>query len=148
MGAIPLPTYLDDDKIVQDAADEIDSKLGHLFETPFNVTEGDPDALSRPSRLLLKRINSHLATGRLILQVASPEENRNLHAYGYSLVKEAEEALECIVKGDISLDGAVPLDGTVPQPTVPLINNLDPESNVEAFYNRIANPSYVYFGPA
>jgi hypothetical protein len=147
LGQIPLPSYLDAQKVVQDAADEIDSKLGSLFVTPFNVSETDDDALTRPSRLLLKRINTHLATGRLILAVANPEENRNLHAYGYYLVKEAEEALDCIVKGDVTLDGAEALESNVPLTTVPLIANVDSESSVEAFYDRIASPSYFYFPP-
>ena len=145
-GSIPTPAYLDLDKVVQDAADEIDSKLGHIYTTPFDVSNTGP--LSRPARLLLKRINNFLATGRLILQVASPEEDSRLHAYGWSLIQEANAALAAIAAGEISLTGAQvlpPVDGEVGPPvSVPLISNLDPESNVEAFYDRVSNPNYSY----
>jgi hypothetical protein len=43
------------------------------------------------------------------------------------------------------IDGATPAENAVTAPaTVPLINNLDGESNVEAFYDRIANPAFRY----
>src|SRR5689334_8522981 len=146
LGKIPLPTYIDAAKVVEDAAEEIDSKLGYLYVTPFNVSEND-SPLSRPARLLLKRISNNLATGRLILAISSPEENKNLHAYGWSLVREATEALRCIAEGEVVLDGApvLPTSGGEAV-TTPLINNVDAESNVEAFYDRIANPNYLY-GP-
>lgn len=142
VGSIPTPSYLDTAKYVEDASDEIDSKIGHIYVTPVNVS--DPGPLSRPARLLLKRINNFLASGRLILAVASPEENQNLHAYGWSLVTEATAALNSIISGDIQLDGAqLGTVDTLPVST-PLIDNLDAESNVEAFYDRICNPNYAY----
>lgn len=145
LGKIPLPSYIDPNAVVQDAADEIDSKIGHVYSTPINVSETGP--LVRPARLLLKRINNHLATGRLILQVASPEENKNLHAYGWQLVKEATAAIEAIVSGDVPLEGATLIETAGSPATVPMINNLDTESNVEAFYDRIVNPDYNYILP-
>lgn len=148
LGQIPLPSYIDGTKIVQDAADEIDSKIGMRYRTPIDVSDTNT-AVSRPVKLLLKRINNFLATGRLILQVASPEENRNLHAYGWSLVQEANAAIEAIVSGEVILDGVEPAENATDQPavSVPLINNLDPESNVEAFYDRMANPNYRFLAP-
>jgi hypothetical protein len=145
LGEIPVPSYINTQKVVDDAADEIDSKLGHIYTTPFNVT--DPGPMSRPARLLLKRINNFLATGRLILAVASPEENQTLHAYGWSLIREATTALDAIINGDIPLEGAQVVTGTSLPVSTPLINNLDSESNVEAFYDRIANPNYFYPPP-
>lgn len=154
LGKIPTPAALDPAKYVQDAADEIDSKIGHLYETPIDLTEllvPPPVPLvdgglkvSRPTRLLLKRINAHLASGRLLLAVAAPEEQRQLHAYAWSLVKEATAALDLIAAGDISLDGVDPINTTEGPVAKPLISNLDAESNVESFYDRIANPAYVY----
>lgn len=142
VGNVPLPAYLDPQKFVDDAGDEIDTKIGYLYTTPVDLTA---PALHRTAKLLLKRINSHLASGRLLLSVAAPKEQDRLHAYAYSLVKEAGEALECIASGEYPLEGAVPADGaevlTTPQA---MISNLDTESNVEAFYNRIVNPDYVY----
>jgi hypothetical protein len=144
LGEIPIPAYLDPQKEVNDAADEIDSKIGFLYQTPVNVGVGS--TVVRPAVLLLKRINASLASGRLLLALASPEENRNVHAYGWSLVKEAQAALDLIASGQLPLHGALPVEGvTEVAATAPLISNLDPESNVEAFYDRIANPSYIYF---
>lgn len=142
LGDIPISSAINPDKIVQDASDEIDSKLGHLFETPFDLDENGP--LERPARLLIKRINNFLATGRLILAIASPEENQNLHAYGWQLIQEANAAIAGIASGDITLEGVDVIEQTNAQVSVPLIDNLDEESSVEAFYDRIANPDYVY----
>lgn len=143
LGQIPLPSYINPTKVVEDAADEIDSKLGHIYVTPFNMTAFGEGVLTRPAQLLLKRINVHLATGRLILAIASPEENSNLHAYGWALVKEAQEALYSICEGDVPLTGAAPAPGaSVQTGSTPLIDNIDPESGVEAFYDYFKPSGY------
>src|SRR3982751_5310702 len=124
LGEIPIPSYIDKDKVVQDASDEIDSKIGHIFATPLNLTGTGEGALSRPAALLIKRINNSLASGRLLLAIASPQEDSNLHAYGWSLIKEANEALYAICEGDIQLEGAL-ANPTAPVQTgsTPLIAN-------------------------
>jgi len=148
-GNIPVPAYLTPQKFVDDAADEIDSKIGFLYQTPIDiVTEYDPESptsVPRPARLLLKRINNFLASGRLLLAAAAGQEDSQLHAYGWSLIQEATAALNQIASGEIPIEGAVKVDtGDAAAVTAIIINNLDPESSVEAFYNRIANPDYVY----
>lgn len=143
-GNIPVPANLSPQKFVDDAADEIDSKIGFVYETPIDVTTGS--TVPRPARLLLKRVNVHLATGRLLLAAAAGQEDSQLHAYGWSLIKEATAALEQIANGSIPITGAELLpsaDGVV---TAIIVDNLDPESSVEAFYDRIANPNYSYTG--
>lgn len=137
LGDLPLVSA-NADKYVQDASDEIDSKLGFTYVTPMVLT-GSP----RPVQLLIKRINNFLATGRYILAVASPTEQQALHAYGKSLVDSAESSLASIVCGDIVLDGVprVDSDGTSSN-NGPVILNQDPESMVDAFYDRVANPNY------
>lgn len=143
IGNIPLPGYISPTKIVDDAADEIDSQLGFIYVTPISAYEGGP--LTRPARLLLKRINNNLASGRLILQLASSDENRQVHAYGWQLIEEATAALKCIREGEVVLEGAERLPNAVTEAvTVPLIANVDSESSVEAFYDRIGNPNYHY----
>jgi len=139
-GNIPTPAGLDPQKFVQDAADEIDSKIGFAYETPVNT-----NTAPRPVVLLLKRINNFLATGRLILAVATPGEDTTLNAYGKRLIDEATAALDSIVSGDLILPDIPPLDPTSPPYAGPIIINKDPESNVEAFYDRIANPNYIYW---
>ncbi len=142
-GNIPTPVYLDSQKFVNDAADEIDSKIGFLYVTPIDI--GDTD-IPRPARLLLKRINNFLASGRLILAAAAGQEDSQLHAYGWSLIQEATAAVNQIAMGEIPIEGAVKVDADTDTAAVTavIINNLDPESNVEAFYNRVMNPAYSY----
>ncbi len=142
-GNIPTPQYLDPQKFVDDAADEIDSKIGFLYVTPIDVGSGTD--VPRPAVLLLKRINNFLASGRLILAAAAGQEDSQLHAYGWSLIQEATAAVNQIASGDLPIDGAVKLDtGDAAAVTAIIINNLDEESHVEAFYDRIANPAYLF----
>lgn len=148
-GAIPTPAYLSTQKYVDDAADEIDSHIGLMYATPIDVTDVESNPVVRPVRLLLKRINTYLATGRLIMAATSNGEDDNLHAYGLSLVQEANAALKSISSGEIVLTGVLPADpNALARTTGPLISNVDPESSVEAFYDRVANPNYSFFGGA
>jgi len=142
-GNIPMPDYVNKDKYVQDAADEIDSKIGFVYVTPVDISETSD--VPRPARLLLKRINNFLASGRLIMAVAAGGEDDRLHAYGWSLVQDATAALNSIASGEIYLKGADPVNvGEDAIITSIIVDNLDPESNVEAFYNRVMNPTYFY----
>lgn len=143
VGNVPLPAYVDAQKFVDDAADEIDTHICQLYLTRVDVT--DPTDTSRVAKLFLKRVNAHLASGRLLLSVAAPEEQKQLHAYAKSMVAESLLALEGVESGEYILEGAIPAEGLteVPQSKA-LISNLDPESQVEAFYDRIANPDFVF----
>lgn len=142
-GQVPTPSYLDPAKYVADASDEVDSFIGHIYVTPVDVTESGPT--SRPARLLLKRIANWLATGRLLMAAAAGNQKLEINAYAAELTRNATEALNAIASGEVPLIGAPRLttddetDFTGPQ-----ISNLDSESNVEAFYNRIANPAYSF----
>lgn len=147
-GDIPLPSYITPAKYVTDAADEIDSYIGFIYLTPINVTDVPENLVSRPARLLLKRISTHLSSGRLLMAVAAPQEENNTHAYGARLVREALTALNAIADGTISLEGAAKNITETVEVTAPLINNLDAVSAVETFYDRARNPlSYESFVP-
>lgn len=128
-------------KYCQDATDEIDSVLGFRYVTPFDLTA--LTTTHRPVALLIKRICVWLASGRLIMAIATQGEQNTLHAYGASLVKQAIDTLNGIVSGDIILDGVTTVDpGSAGPPTsVPLLFNQDAESAVEAFYDRVVNPN-------
>lgn len=146
IGDIPLPRGLRPQKYVDDATNEIDSFIGFIYQTPVDVTEAS--LVARPARLLLKRIANQLASGRLIMAQSTGSQRMELHAYGARLVNEATAVLRQIANGEILLPGALPVDGVDEGNfTGPQIANLDPESNVEAFYNRIANPTYFYGYP-
>jgi len=140
LGQIPLPQYLTKEQAIGDAADEIDAHLGFVYVIPIAT-----DAPVSPVvKLILKRINAALASGRLILQLDSGGEESKLHAYGLSLVTEATKAIEWIASGKQVLPGVPPVNPGSDF-SGPLIYNKDAESSVEAFYDRIANPHYQFF---
>lgn len=138
LGNIPLPSYINSVDKVQDAADEIDSMIGFTYVTPIDVSDGSD--VPRPARLVLKRINSHLASGRLIMELASSDEQRELHQYGWSLVKQALATLDRIVSGEVVIEGAPRLDDGNPSDDKIIQINKDDVSQVDAFYD--------YFGVA
>lgn len=146
VGDIPLPKGLRPQQYVDSAANEIDMHIGFIYETPVNIAEDSP--VVRPARLLLRELCIKLASGRLILAMSTVAQRTELHAYGASLVTEALAILGRISSGEIILTGAtqVPSDDEDGNFTGPQIHNVDPESNVEAFYDRVANPNY-FFGP-
>lgn len=137
LGGIPTPVYADKDKYVQDATDEVDSYIGFLYQTPVDVTSGGPTP--RPVRLLLKRIANDLATGRYIMAVSGGGQRNTVHAYGKELVDQACAILKKISEGDIVLQD-VPLLSTATPVSSPLIFNVDDESQVEAYYDRVVTP--------
>lgn len=148
VGDIPLSSGSDAERYVNDAADEIDSRIGHIYSTPVDVSDGSP--VERPARLLLKRISNFLATGRYLMALQAPNQRLETNAYAERLIREASESLNMIAEGQIILEGAETEDGDELAPVGPLINNLDPESNVEAFYDRIvmdARYPAVYVSP-
>lgn len=147
LGNIPTPGYMAPDRYVTDAADEIDSKIGFIYITRVDVS--NTSVVVKPARLLLKRLNVFLASGRLLMAAAAAQEDNQTHAYARSLVKEAEDALNLIATGQLVLPGApkVVTDGETVL-TGPMQANKDPESNVDAFYDRIVNPKYVYPYPS
>lgn len=137
-GNIPTPAALSPDKYVQDAADEIDSKIGFVYETPVNIADDPANPVVRPVRLLLKRINVMLASGRLLMAAAASGEDKTLHAYAKSLVDNAELALEAIFDGTILLEGAVELNPpTDASHRGPLIASKDTSSAVDDFYDQL-----------
>lgn len=145
VGDIPLPRGLKAQQYVDSATDEIDMSIGFLYQTPVDITE-DSDVI-RPARLLLKQTCIKLATGRLILAMSTVAQRTELHAYGKRLVDEALAILAQIASGDIILTGALPLNPPeegADNFTGPQIHNVDGESNVEAFYDRVANPYYRF----
>lgn len=144
-GEVPLPAYLDPQKFVDDAADEIDSMIGFVYETPVDITEDPGNPVARPVRLLLKRISNFLASGRLLMAVETGSEVERIHQYGLYLVTQATAALVEIKEGKVVLEG-VPADTDESDAiTAPLQYNKDTESNVDAFYDRVVDPSYQFY---
>ena len=137
-GSMNVPASLDAQKYVDDASDEIDSVIGFRYTTPIDMSNSS--LVIRPARLLLKRVANFLATGRLIMAAAVTQEDKQLNAYGASLVAQAQAILTQIAAGDIVLPGAEEGSDSPPIQSGPLIYNKDAESNVDAFYDRVVAP--------
>jgi hypothetical protein len=140
-GDLDLPRYMGDgSQFVNMAAEDIDSHLGHIYVTPIEVAD---TPANRPTTLMLKRINRLLASGRILLDIATASESSDLHAYGRALVKEAMDLLEKIAAGEIVLAGAERIDDVVNPDgenfSGPAIKNEDSYSLVQSFYDRF-NP--------
>lgn len=143
IGDLPTSAALSPQKYVNDASDEIDSKIGFVYTTPIPITAGA--TTPRPVVLLLKRLNAHLATGRMILAATIIAEDKELNAYGKRMVADCELTLVQIATGQLLLDGVIPSGlNALPLAHVPMILNKDTESAVDAFYDRVVNPGYRF----
>lgn len=146
-GDIPLAgKYGDGTSFVQLAAEEIDGQIGHLYVTPvvFDESTAALTALARPSKLLLKKINVLLASGRIVLDMAAGGEDDNLHAYGRAMWKEATDLLKQISLGQIVLAQAPLIDRVADDlNTGPSVVQEDPYSLVEGFYTRYSSSPYL-----
>lgn len=141
-GDIPLQAqHGTGEGFVQDAADDIDAQVGHIYVTPISVVN---IPANRPTRLLLKKINNLLASGRLLLDMAAAAEDDNLHSYGLQMLKEGMELLRRVSTGEIVLAGAPKLDGTSDAPERLSIVNEDAYSMVEGFYRRTQRGELIF----
>ena len=129
-GDMMISSKVDKLKFVNDAADEIDSKIGFIYSLPLS-------ALLIHEELLLKGINNKLASGRLILTLDIAGEGTTLHAYGLRLVTEAMQELMLIANGtvDLSADLLPNPDPGVYASKTASVTNIDAMSSVEAFYD-------------
>jgi hypothetical protein len=141
LGDIPLPQYLDAAGYISDATDEIDSHIGFVYQTPVDVS--DTSTVVRPARLLLRRICTMLASGRILLAISTPTEDTQANAYGLYLVKEATDALHKIAEGQITLDGAALVGGGTVPSTGPMQYNEDAVSAVDTFYGGLTSPDGI-----
>lgn len=148
-GDIPLAgKYGDGSAFVQLAADEIDSQIGHIYITPIVFDESTPEkaARVRPAKLLLKKINTLLASGRIIMDMAAGGEDDNLHAYGKSMHDEAILLLNAIMDRKIILaDAPLLAEEAEGENTAVSVLQEDGYSLVGAFYDRVQNPPIAGF---
>lgn len=142
-GDIPLlPQHGDGSAMIKSQADDMDAQIGHIYVTPVLVPD---DPKFRPTRLLLKKINNLLASGRLMLDMSAAGSDESPNAYGLQMLKEGLSLLGQVQSGNIVLAGAPRLDeaGSAPGP---LIHNEDSVSLVEQFYNPLARQQLSLFG--
>ena len=137
LGNVPTPSGNVPLKYIEDAANEMDSRLGVQYVTPIVLDESNPK--QRPFFLLLKRINAWLASGRLLMALDGAGEDDQLHQYAEYLVKQATAALQNIEDGTIIIPGADPVNPDAPRNTGPLASFADDYSLVESYDSVFGN---------
>lgn len=138
LGDLVISSDVDPAKFVTDAAEEIDSKIGWIYETPLVLNN-----LLRHESLLIKGINNRLASGRLILTLDIAGEGTSLHAYGLRLVTEANGDLLLIANGQLDLSAPKIDNPGKNKNNTPTISSRDAASAVEAFEDRFMRPGYT-----
>lgn len=118
---------------IKSTADEIDADIGQIYQLPLTFNLAQPE--DRADALLLKKINSFLATGRIIATASSAAQDAQLNAYAKLLLGEAKSALAKIVKGEVVLESAVRIVDSDTQYNGPLYINKDKSSFVDGFYS-------------
>lgn len=150
LGDMVISPSLDRQKFINDASDEIDSKLGWLYELPLRAVSPATE-LPGYQLLTLKGINNKLASGRLILTLDISGEGTTLHAYGWQLIREAREELMVLANGEAALAAVrTGPDPTIGSDKIPAIRNYDEESLLTAYEYTVhrSDPFWVQPGPA
>ena len=118
-------------KYLEDAETEILVHLTAFYSTPLPAN----DALPEHVFLLLKQVHARLASGRMLLSLATSQEDDSLHAYGLSLLNEARTELMRIGT-QVPIPGATPaqsLGEDVDNDRRGSVLNVDTESPFEVF---------------
>lgn len=143
LGDLQVPRVVSVLNWIKVTADEMDADIGQIYQLPLAFDTSKPE--DRADKLYLKKINSFLATARIILIIASgSDENGTLHAYGKSLLGDAKGALAKIVNGTVVLESATLLPDVDTQYNGPLITNKDAGSFVDAFYKSHGTAHNAY----
>lgn len=122
-------------KHVEQAAEEIDAAIGHLYVVPVT-------SAAEHTKLLLKNINIKLATGRYFAAMSRGSQEESPNFYAQSLIKEAWEQLKMIVSGQIILGGATTAGGGLAEDDsrAPTLIQADEFSLVAGFYGYLQDP--------
>jgi len=134
---MPQGMHMTPETAISMAAEEIDTKIGMLYQTPVSVEENDPT--KRFDTLTLKRINALLASGRLITSMATGGEQDRVHAYGEYLLRMALAHLDQIQSGVIKLTSAIPIEQADQNPLNKgplLVTDNQKGSLVDSFYQN------------
>jgi hypothetical protein len=132
LGDLQISSSISLDSVAEDAADEMNVRLGERYVVPLNLAHA---SLLPHHKKLVEQINARLAAGRLIMAVASPSEDRDLHNYGKYLVDLAMADLDLVVSGRVLLGGQT-ASTVATDPDAhrgPSIFNQDDESGVEQY---------------
>lgn len=150
LGDLTVGTNVNLTKFVEDATNEIFSKIGHVYVLPLEPAEElGFDLVPEYTEALLKKLNNHLASGRLILALNATSGDDALNRYGEMLVRDALTELEQIRNGVVDLVGAARLPAANPGGDAfngAAIINADSESAVDVFYSNVMGGGHQYDG--
>ena len=138
---------LDVTDFINQAANEIDSKLGVIYKLPLSAAVGQTFVnLPQYQQLIVKNINIKLASGRLFLTTAA-DDTSSLHQYGMRLVQEAMSELMAIANGlvELSAERREPIGQE--QDRIPRTLNHDEESMVDQYEKLVHRGENVYTLP-
>lgn len=133
LGDLQTPRAVSIEDWIKVTADEIDAEIGQIYKLPLSFDTAKPE--DRTDALYLKKINSFLATARIILLISGGGQDEVLHAYGKSLLGDAKGALGKIANKTVILESASLIDDVDNQYNGPIITNKDAGSYVDAFYS-------------
>ena len=140
LGDLAISPSIPLDDILRAASDEIDARLGDLYVVPLA-------GLAQHHATLIKLICARLASGRLILAMAAGGEDRMLHSYGESLIRDAYSDLNLIATGKIILTGVQEVAGQGNSDNIPGIVNYDADSVVTSFERTVMRGEDWYWEP-
>ena len=118
----------------------MDAMLGFVYKLPL-------DGLLPNEVLLLKSINSKIASGRILLQLYGEGEGTALHAYGLRLLAEGNALLMKLANGDVDLTAERVDSSTINATRGPAVKNYDEESGVTIFEDIVMRGMAGYWVP-
>lgn len=139
IGDLVLGAGVDPQKYIDLAAEQIDAKIGWVYELPLHPAGGVGTWQDLPEheQLLLKGINNGLASGSLLIALDQGGEQTTVHAYGLWLIQQAQADLMYLANGEIQISAELfDVPDTVPN-RVPGVINYDEESLLLGFENTV-----------
>lgn len=144
VGDMAFPATFDKQRYLNDAASEMTVRMGLIYELPLPAA----NTLSAHIQAVLKLIQSRLASGRLIMNMAIGAEQADLHAYGRNLVDLAYDDLNRVGR-EYDITGATRLntgDNRAPSVVTKHLNTVSPFDIYEKTVHTDAPPDYWDIG--
>ena len=133
LGSLELPRGFSTQTAVDRASDDIDAVLGRFYRLPLSLSDKNPAHV--PYILLLKKLNTYLATGDLIFKAAGARQDDSLNAYAMWYLNRGKDMLKQIEQRKILIPDQREIDAPEGEYAGPIVTNKDSASRVEAFYS-------------
>jgi hypothetical protein len=134
LGTMEPPRGTDVQKVINEAANDIDAVVGRFYRLPLQLSESDPQ--HAPYKLLLRKLNIFLTTGDIIIKAAGARQDDSMNASGLWYMRQAQDVLKKIENGKIRFPDQVRMNADEDMFTGPYASSRDSSSRVEDFYNN------------